>query len=300
MKKIILLATFVVLLAWPLIGCNDDKNQSSQSNQVENKEKKKDQTKKKDTKHEQKPSASEKPDQQKPPVQAEKPPIDPIPTQPIKEPNKVSTKNPPSTGGNNSIQVVAQPESIPVLINKQNMLPDGYTPNDLVYTTIPFVFQEKNEKRKMRSEAAAAIAKLFLEAKQQGISLLGVSAYRSHSAQVTLFNYYVKKDGYEKARTYSALPGTSEHETGLAIDVTGGNGRCPAEDCFANTPEANWLQKNVAAYGFIIRYPNGKAQITGYKYEPWHLRYVGHAIATDIMSKGITLEEYYNAIPVNQ
>ena len=299
MKKIVLIATFVVLLAWPLTGCNNDKNQSSQNKQVENTEKKTDQAKNKATKSKQKPAGTDDLKEQNPPAQEQKP-VEPTPTQPIKEADKTPTQNPPSNGGNNSMQVVAQPESIPVLINKQNMLPDGYIPNDLIYTTIPFVFQEKNEKRKMRSEAAAAIAKLFEGAKQQGISLLGVSAYRSHSTQVTLFNYYVKKDGYEKARTYSALPGTSEHETGLAIDVTGGNGRCPAQDCFANTPEANWLQKNVAAYGFIIRYPNGKAQITGYKYEPWHLRFVGPAIATDIMNRGITLEEYYNAIPVNQ
>lgn len=197
------------------------------------------------------------------------------------------------------IQVVAQPESIPVLVNKQNKLPESYVPNDLVYTTIPFVFSEMTDKRKLRSEPATAIANLFAGAKAQGANLLGVSAYRSHATQVTLFNYYVKKDGYEKARTYSALPGTSEHETGLAIDVTGGDGRCPAQDCFGNTAEAKWLQAHVVEYGFIIRYPEGKDAITGYKYEPWHLRYVGIPIATEVMSRGITLEEYYNAIPVN-
>lgn len=198
------------------------------------------------------------------------------------------------------IQVVAEPESIPVLVNKQNKLPDDYAPKDLVYTTIPFVFSEMTEKRKMRSEAATAIANLFTGAKQQGIYLLGVSAYRSYSTQVTLFNSYVSKDGYEKAKTYSALPGTSEHQTGLAIDVTSGDGRCPAQDCFGNTAEAKWLQAHAAEYGFIIRYPEGKDAITGYKYEPWHLRYVGIDIATEVMSRGITLEEYYNAIPVNE
>ena len=151
----------------------------------------------------------------------------------------------------------------------------------------------------MRSEAANAIASLFEGAKQQGVNLLGVSAYRSHQTQVTLFNYYVQRDGYEKARTYSALPGTSEHETGLSIDVTGGDGKCAAEDCFANTPEAKWLQAHAAEYGFIIRYPNGKEAITGYQYEPWHLRYVGTGIAKEIISRGITLEEYNNATPVN-
>lgn len=201
----------------------------------------------------------------------------------------------------NPIQVVTNPDSIPVLVNKENKLPDGYQPKDLVNPKIPFVFGgELTSKRKMRAQAAAAIEKLFAAAKRQGISLLGVSAYRSYDAQKVLFNYYTKKDGYKAALAYSALPGTSEHETGLAIDVTGGNGECAAEDCFARTKEAKWLQKHAADYGFIIRYPKGKETITGYQYEPWHLRYVGKTIAQKIMKSGITLEEYYHAIPVNK
>lgn len=205
----------------------------------------------------------------------------------------------PTTQKENGIAVVAQPASIPALVNKQNKLPESYNPPDLVTTTVPFISTATSEKRKMRKEAAGALAKLFAGAKQQGISLLGVSGYRSHTTQKALFNYYVNVDGYEKARSYSALPGTSEHETGLAIDVTGGNGKCAADDCFGGTPEAKWLQAHVAEYGFIIRYPKGKEAITGYKYEPWHIRYVGPKIATEIMSKGITLEEYYHAVPVN-
>ncbi|KQU19215.1 D-alanyl-D-alanine carboxypeptidase [Bacillus sp. Leaf13] len=198
-----------------------------------------------------------------------------------------------SNSSSDAIQVVAKPESIPVLVNKKNKLPENYVPKDLVYTSIPFTFKEKTEKRKMRSEAAAAISKLFTESKKQGVSLLGVSAYRSHATQVALFDSYVKRDGYAKAITYSALPGTSEHETGLAIDVTGGNGKCAAQDCFGGTKEAKWLQAHADDYGFIIRYPKGKESVTGYKYEPWHLRYVGKSIAQTIMSQGITLEEYY-------
>jgi D-alanyl-D-alanine carboxypeptidase len=170
----------------------------------------------------------------------------------------------------------------------------------LVYTAIPFIFSGKSEKKKMRREAAGAIANLFASAKQQGVKLLGVSAYRSHITQTALFNAYVKKDGYLKARTYSALPGTSEHETGLAIDVTGGNGKCSAQDCFGGTIEAKWLQNHVAEFGFIIRYPKGKEAITGYKYEPWHLRYVGKTVANEIMDSGSTLEEYYNTIQVSK
>ncbi|MDN3017864.1 M15 family metallopeptidase [Paenibacillus sp. BSR1-1] len=198
-----------------------------------------------------------------------------------------------------SISVVANPESIPVLVNKQNKLPENYLPEDLVDANIPFIFKEKSEKRKMREAAASSIEKLFIGAKKQGVNLLGVSAYRSHHAQTALFNSYVKQDGFEKASTYSAVPGTSEHETGLAIDVTGGDGKCAAEECFGGTKEAIWLQKHAADYGFIIRYPKGKSAITGYTYEPWHLRYVGKTMAKKIMSRDITLEEYYHTVPVN-
>lgn len=206
---------------------------------------------------------------------------------------------PSAKNNNDSIQVVFNPESIPVLVNKQNKLPDSYNPNDLVYTDIPFISGTTDEKRKMRHAAASAINQLFADAKAQGISLLGVSAYRSHATQTTLFNYYVNRDGYEKARTYSALPGTSEHETGLSIDVTGGDGKCAAENCFGGTPEAIWLEQHAEEYGFIIRYPQGKESITGYQYEPWHLRYVGKEIALEIMNKGISLEEYHNEEPVS-
>ncbi|MGG1679374.1 D-alanyl-D-alanine carboxypeptidase family protein [Neobacillus sp. NRS-1170] len=210
-----------------------------------------------------------------------------------------SHTNKTRSSSDESIAVVANPESIPVLVNKLHKLPENYSPGDLVDANIPFIFKEKSEKRKMRTPAASAIEKLFTSAKKQGVNLLGVSAYRSHAAQTVLFNSYVHQDGYEKAATYSAVPGTSEHETGLAIDVTGGDGRCAAEECFGGTKEAKWLEKHAADYGFIIRYPKGKNAITGYTYEPWHLRYVGKTIAKKIMKRGITLEEYYNTVPVN-
>ncbi|WNR43408.1 M15 family metallopeptidase [Paenibacillus roseipurpureus] len=199
---------------------------------------------------------------------------------------------------NGAIQVVAKPESITVLVNKMNSLPSSYEPTDLVYPNIAFTFTEKIEKRKMRQVAATAIEKLFAGASKDGIQLAGVSAYRSYATQKAVFQSYVKKDGEEKAKTYSAVPGTSEHETGLAIDVTGSNGKCAAEDCFGGTKEALWLEKHAAEYGFIVRYPQGKAAITGYQYEPWHLRYVGLDVAKEIQSKNLTLEEYYQTVPV--
>lgn len=197
------------------------------------------------------------------------------------------------------VAAATDPESIAVLVNKEFALPDDYDPSDLVYPDVRFTFKEKIEKRKMRSEAAKALEKMFAGAEKDGIYLAGVSAYRSHSRQTTLFNQYVAKDGEEKAKTYSAVPGHSEHETGLAIDVSGSDGKCAAADCFGGTKEANWLADHAAEYGFIIRYPDGKESITGYKYEPWHLRYVGKDISANIAERGITLEEYYDAIPVS-
>lgn len=203
-----------------------------------------------------------------------------------------------SKGEDGAVAVIATPDSVTALVNPFNMLPEDYNPDDLVYPDVRFTFSEKIEKRMMRKEAAEALEQMFAGAEEDGIYLAGVSAYRSHETQKALFNRYVERDGYEKARTYSALPGTSEHETGLAVDVSGSDGKCAADDCFGETEEAAWLKEHAAEYGFIVRYPEGKQEITGYQYEPWHLRYVGIELALDIAASGGTLEEYYNAVPV--
>ncbi|MFB7814434.1 D-alanyl-D-alanine carboxypeptidase family protein [Paenibacillus chitinolyticus] len=213
-------------------------------------------------------------------------------------PNPSSKETGAGKGADGSEQVAAKPESMTVLVNKQFKLPDSYKPSDLVYPDVNFVFAEKIEKRMMRKEAAGALEKMFAAAKNDGTPLAGVSAYRSHSTQTTLFNRYVQKDGEAAAKKYSAVPGHSEHETGLAIDVSGSTGKCAAEDCFGGTPEAKWLEDHAHEYGFIIRYPKGKESVTGYQYEPWHLRYVGTQMAKDIKTKNTTMEEYLNAVPV--
>ncbi|MFC6648115.1 MULTISPECIES: M15 family metallopeptidase [Paenibacillus] len=204
-----------------------------------------------------------------------------------------------TSGNNDAEMVVAEPESIAVMVNKQYSLPEQYKPSDLVYPDVPFIFSEKIEKRMLRREAAAALEEMFAGAKADGVNLAGVSGYRSESTQRRLFNNYVARDGEEKARTYSAMPGHSEHQTGLAIDLSGRDGKCAAESCFAGTKEAEWLAAHAAEYGYIIRFLEGKEAITGYKYEPWHVRYVGKEIAASIAERGITLEEYYDAIPVS-
>lgn len=210
----------------------------------------------------------------------------------------------PSTTPEQEPEVVIEPdtdaESVSVIVNPNYKLPDNYEPQDLVYPDVRFIFNEMIEKRMLREEAAKALEEMFEAAEIDGIYLAGVSGYRSHSTQTALFNRYVERDGYEVAKTYSAEPGTSEHETGLAIDVTSSDGKCAAQDCFGGTVEAIWLENNAQAYGFIIRYPKGKEDITGYKYEPWHLRYVGVELAQLLHEQGLTLEEYYDVEPVKR
>lgn len=198
------------------------------------------------------------------------------------------------------VHVVADPTSTLVLVNKHFKLPENYVPKDLVDLDVPFIFAGKSEKKKMRAVAAKPLEEMFAAAAKDGIQLAGVSAYRSHTAQVALFNYYVQRDGEKKALDYSARPGTSEHETGLAIDVSGISGKYAATQAFGGTPEAAWLNKHAQDYGFIVRYPEGKESITGYEYEAWHLRYVGLPASKKIVASGQTLEEYLNEVPVSQ
>lgn len=219
-------------------------------------------------------------------------PTTPAPTQQTQQPAPTQPSK-PATATPKDVKVAANPTDVAVLVNKSVKLPDGYIPSDLVEPNVMFIFSEKDDRRLMRKEAAAALERLFAAAKKDGIFLAGVSGYRSYATQDSLFRYYVQTQGEETARRYSAEPGHSEHQTGLTMDVSGSTGKCAADDCFAGTPEAVWLEKHVAEYGFVIRYPKGKEQITGYAYEPWHLRYVGTKIAQEVMAKGITLEEYF-------
>ncbi|WP_199616673.1 M15 family metallopeptidase [Paenibacillus alkalitolerans] len=239
------------------------------------------------------------PDQDAEPPHVEQP--SPEPDDGVKNDSNSKSENVTADSGQLVVEpATAAPESIAALVNKQYALPEDYEPSDLVYPDVDFTFDEKIDKRKLRKVAADALEEMFEAAKEDGIFLAGVSGYRSHDTQKALFNRYVKKDGLENARRYSAEPGHSEHQTGLAIDVSGSNGKCAAQDCFAGTKEAEWLEKHAAEYGFIIRYPKEKESITGYKYEPWHLRYIGVELALSITSQGITLEEYYNAaVPVS-
>lgn len=158
-----------------------------------------------------------------------------------------------------------------LIVNKSFALPATYDPKDLDPTCKDWFY-------KLASGAA-----------KDGVNIYLSSGYRSYDYQNTIYNNYVNEYGTDTADTFSARPGHSEHQTGLAIDVN------TIDDSFAGTPEAIWLAEHCWEYGFIIRYPQGKQAITGYKYEPWHIRYVGSAISKKIHEMGddTTLEELY-------
>lgn len=184
-------------------------------------------------------------------------------------------------------------ESVAVLVNKQNALPTDYVPPDLVEVNIPFTFKEKSEKRMMRKEAAQHLEELFAHAKDEGFILYGISGYRSYTTQKGLFAYNVRRFGSEKdANQISARAGESEHQTGLAMDISSQSVNFGLVQTFGETVEYDWLKDHAHEYGFIIRYLKGKEFMTEYMYEPWHLRYVGVDLATKLYESKLTYEEY--------
>lgn len=171
---------------------------------------------------------------------------------------------------------------ITTLVNKYNKLPDNYEIDDLV--TLDNEYSKKGEK--VREVIYNDLKKMFDEAKKDNINLNVISGFRTNEKQDTLFNNSIKKNGLDHALIYSAKPGYSEHQLGLAIDINS------VEESFKNTNEYKWLKNNSYKYGFIERYPEGKEKITGFGYEPWHYRYLGVDVATKIFTENITYEEY--------
>ncbi len=176
------------------------------------------------------------------------------------------------------------PSSLWVVVNKSRPL------NPLAYASSDLVAVGNNQQ--LRKEAAAALALLILDAKNQGLTIAPLSGYRSYATQVSVYNKEVASNGQAVADTESAKPGYSEHQTGLAVDVGGGG--CGIEDCFGTTAEGKWLAANSHTYGFIIRYQAGKEAVTGYRAEPWHIRYIGTDLSEEMHKQNITtLEEFF-------
>ncbi|MDD3392824.1 MAG: M15 family metallopeptidase [Bacilli bacterium] len=184
-----------------------------------------------------------------------------------------------------NVNLVSNPDSFLTLVNKNNQLSPNYIPIDLELL--------KNDDDKiifLRKIVKDQYIKLKNMAKQDGIYINVVSAYRNYDYQANLFNYYVQNKGLSYAKVVSARAGHSELQTGLAIDIEGEN---KDYDLFHNSSSYLWMIKNAYKYGFILRYPEGKENITGYNFEPWHYRYVGLVEAKTIYDNNLTLEEYY-------
>jgi len=195
------------------------------------------------------------------------------------------------------MELILNPDNLLSLVNKQQVLPDSYIPEDLIAPEVEFSFGHADvPKRYLRKEAAKALEELFAAAKDEGITLFAVSGYRSFDTQANIYDYNVRQKGEERANAVSAMPGQSEHQTGLAMDVSSKSNQFQLTEQFANTEEGKWVANNAHRYGFIIRFPKGKEHITGYNYEPWHIRFVGEKIANVIYKNDLTLEEYFERV----
>lgn len=173
-----------------------------------------------------------------------------------------------------------------ILVNKYNYLTEDYVPENL--QTVDKKYSSKT--LQLVDYAKEAFEELSEAASKENYTVLAMSSYRSYQYQYNLYNRYVSTDGVEAADTYSARPGYSEHQTGLAVDVYNGK-----EDFtnFEKTKEYNWMQDNAYKFGFILRFPKDKVLETGYQYESWHYRYVGKEIAKYIHDNNLCFEEYY-------
>jgi D-alanyl-D-alanine carboxypeptidase len=181
-------------------------------------------------------------------------------------------------------------DSLWVVVNKKHPLtPVDYAPTDLVYPDLP-----NPNHQPLRRAAAEALMRLSAAAGKAGLALSIESGYRSYQTQVEVYGGWVAARGQAAADEVSARPGTSEHQTGLAVDLAAVPPNCSLAACFGTTPHGTWLAANAWRYGFLLRYPADKVDVTGYDYEPWHFRFVGVALATKLhQDRRETLEEFF-------
>lgn len=173
-----------------------------------------------------------------------------------------------------------------MLVNKFNYLDENYAPDDIVKVSVQFAYGDNEIKK----EVYEKFRSMYNDAKKEGLYLIITSSYRDYNFQKELWDSYANQKGDEWADSVSARAGYSEHQTGYTLDIVTYNANMSS---FEKTDEFKWLQNNAYKYGFILRYPKDKEDITGYSYESWHYRYVGKDVATKIKKLGITFDEYY-------
>lgn len=185
----------------------------------------------------------------------------------------------------------AKEKGLLLLVNKENPVDENYKPTDL--EPIRYYAEDRTPAaRYMRKEAADHFHAMVESAREKGFDLVMTTAYRDYSFQKTLYDNYVANEGQEAADRFSAEPGKSEHQTGLAVDITSPVVNYQLSDSFGETEEGKWLANHGHEFGFILRFPEDKTEITGYQYEPWHFRYVGKDIAQELFKNKLTLEEF--------
>ena len=181
-----------------------------------------------------------------------------------------------------------------LLVNRDNLLEKDYVPSDLVVINEPTgIKEDPNYKNMLVNYVYDEFKEMQQAAKEEGYEIFVDSSYRSYDYQKVVYDASVLEHGIEYTKAYCALPGSSEHQTGLSFDVIPRRNGKMIEDCNESDAEIIWCMKNAYKYGFILRYPKGKEDITGYNFEPWHYRYVGCDIAKYMHDNNIeTLEEY--------
>lgn len=219
----------------------------------------------------------------------------PMPT-PTPTPTPTEEPVPEPVGFNKSAHSIDDPTSPWVVVNKLRPIADGanYSPPDLV--DLPADMPNPNG-HMLRADAAAALEEMFHAAANEiGTQLVAQSGYRSYSTQVNAYGYYVDQLGVAGADLTSARPGYSEHQTGMAMDILDRSSGCTVDGpCFGSSTSGIWLAENAYRFGFILRYPADKTPVTGYEYEPWHFRWVGVDLATEMRNQGVTtLEEFFD------
>lgn len=187
----------------------------------------------------------------------------------------------------------SQPQSLWVLVSKDYPLTDQQYVPVVNRPNVKTRSDKTLSEQSVRTDIHSAIESLFAAATAAGHDILLASGYRSYELQQTYFSNYSRTYGETAANNFSARPGQSEHQTGLALDISLSSRECYLDVCFGDTEAGKWLAAHSYEYGFIIRYPADKTAITKYQYEPWHLRYVGNDLAHALHTSGLTLDEAY-------